>query len=59
MENSLSDEQKAIQQYKDGLSLGYTKGIKEIYQAAGVSFDFSAQNMKSLAEITLNYLTNL
>ncbi|MBK7130774.1 MAG: M3 family oligoendopeptidase [Crocinitomicaceae bacterium] len=57
--NSLSDEQKAIQQYKDGLSLGYTKGIKEIYQAAGVSFDFSAQNMKSLAEITLNYLTNL
>ena len=41
---------KAIQQYKDALSLGYTKSIPEIYATAGVQFDFSKNNVKKLVE---------
>jgi len=54
--NSLSDEKKAIDNYKKGLSLGYTKDIKSIYKTSGVDFDFSAENIKSLAQNVLQYL---
>lgn len=54
--NSLQDERTAIEQYKAGLALGYTKDIKSIYNAAGVSFDFSAATIKKLAELILNQL---
>ena len=33
---------KALEQYIDALQLGYTRPIPEIYQAAGIRFDFSA-----------------
>lgn len=36
-----SDPVKAIANYKKALSLGYTKSIGEIYEAAGIRFDFS------------------
>lgn len=57
--NSLTDEKTAIEQYKSGLSLGYTKDIKAIYKAAGISFDFSAENIKKLSESLLKYLNEL
>jgi oligoendopeptidase F len=57
--NALQNEAQAITHYKQGLALGYTRDIKSIYKAAGVSFDFSAGNIKSLAEVTLNYLDGL
>jgi oligoendopeptidase F len=37
-----------VQQYKDALALGYTKTIGEIYETAGVKFDFSATYIKEL-----------
>jgi oligoendopeptidase F len=39
--NYLQHGNKAIEQYKNALSLGYTKSIGEIYQKAGIKFDFS------------------
>lgn len=57
--NALENEKSAIENYKKGLALGYTRDIKSIYKAAGVEFDFSAENIRSLAEVTLKYLGNL
>ncbi|MBI3134328.1 MAG: M3 family oligoendopeptidase [Bacteroidetes bacterium] len=57
--NALQEEKQAIENYKKGLALGYTKDIKSIYKAAGVSFDFSAGNINALAEVTLTYLEKL
>jgi len=48
--NSKSDFKKAIEDYKNALSLGYTKSIPEIYKTAGVTFDFSRKNISELAE---------
>lgn len=46
--NYKNDPKKAIQQYKDALKLGYTKPIGEIYETAGISFDFSTEYVKDL-----------
>jgi oligoendopeptidase F len=48
--NSKTDFKKAIEDYKNALKLGYTKSIPEIYKTAGITFDFSQQNVKELAE---------
>lgn len=47
--NYRKDPKKAIQQYKNALSLGYTKPIDEIYKAAGIRFDFSNEYVAELA----------
>jgi oligoendopeptidase F len=47
--NSIQDQLRAVQSYKEALKLGYTKTIPEIYQTAGVKFDFSEQYLKDLA----------
>jgi oligoendopeptidase F len=46
--NFLADKKVAIQQYKEALSLGYTKTIGEIYQTAGIEFNFTATYIKEL-----------
>ena len=48
--NYKENPEKGLQQYLDALKLGYTKTIKEIYEAAGIKFDFSAAYVKELAE---------
>ena len=57
--NSREDEKLAIEQYKKGLSLGYTRDIKQIYKTAGVEFDFSGNYINNLAGNILDYLTML
>ena len=47
--NYLKDKRTGIEAYKAGLSLGYTQPISEIYRKAGISFDFSSENIKNLA----------
>lgn len=42
--------QQAIENYKRGLALGYTKSIPEIYKAAGIKFDFSPAYVKELMD---------
>ena len=46
--------EKALQQYKDALSLGYTKSIPEVYEAAGIVFDFSTDYVSELASFLQN-----
>jgi oligoendopeptidase F len=45
---------EAMLAYKKALSLGYTCTIPELYQAANVSFDFSASYIQSLMDFVLD-----
>ncbi len=47
--NYKENPEKGLQQYLDALKLGYTKTIKEIYETAGIKFDFSASYVAELA----------
>jgi oligoendopeptidase F len=42
--------QQAVANYKKALALGYTKSIPEIYEAAGIRFDFSSGYVKELMD---------
>jgi oligoendopeptidase F len=46
--NYKQDPEKALNQYLAALKLGYTKPIKEIFETAGVKFDFSQAYIKEL-----------
>ncbi|MCX6185434.1 MAG: M3 family oligoendopeptidase [Bacteroidetes bacterium] len=46
--NYIADKAKAITQYKEALSLGYTKTIGEIYKTAGIEFNFTESYIKEL-----------
>ncbi|MGA9649454.1 M3 family oligoendopeptidase, partial [Pedobacter sp.] len=48
--NYKENPQKALEQYLAALSLGYTKPMNEIYETAGIKFDFSAEYVKELAQ---------
>jgi len=41
---------EGLKGYKNALALGYTKSISEIYEAAGIRFDFSTAYIKTLAD---------
>ena len=45
--NYKQDPVKAIEQYMAALKLGYTRSIPEIYEAAGIKFDFSQRYVNS------------
>lgn len=57
--NSLEDKPKAIESYKKALELGYTRSIPEIYSTAGINFDFTEANIKTLAAFVQEQLANL
>ena len=57
--NFKSNNQKAIQAYKNALSLGYTRSIPEIYQTADIQFDFSAEYVSDLANFVQRELDKL
>ncbi|MBP6625054.1 MAG: M3 family oligoendopeptidase [Chitinophagaceae bacterium] len=44
------DKESTLNNYMRGLSKGYTQTLKELYSTAGISFDFSANNVKALSE---------
>lgn len=44
------DPEKALLNYKEALSLGNTKSLYEVYEAAGIKFDFSAEMVKELMD---------
>ncbi|RDC55031.1 M3 family oligoendopeptidase [Pedobacter chinensis] len=50
---------KALDQYLAALSLGYTKPMNEIYETAGIKFDFSADYVKELAQFVKEELEKL
>lgn len=57
--NYRENPKRALQQYLDALKLGYTKTIREIYETAGIRFDFSAGYVKELAEFVKGEMDKL
>jgi oligoendopeptidase F len=57
--NYKKDKNKALQQYKDALSLGYSKTIGDIYKTAGIAFDFSQPYIKEVMLFVKNELKKL
>ncbi|MEL6593205.1 MAG: M3 family oligoendopeptidase [Bacteroidota bacterium] len=45
---------QGLQQYLDALALGYTRTIPEIYEAAGIRFDFSADYVAQSVDFCLD-----
>jgi oligoendopeptidase F len=48
--NYRKDPELALDNYERALSLGYTRSIAEIYEAAGIRFDFSQQYLNELMQ---------
>lgn len=57
--NYKTDPEKGLSQYLAALSLGYTKPMNEIYETAGIKFDFSAAYVKELADFVKEELEKL
>jgi len=57
--NYKENPEKALQQYLDALSLGYSKPINEIYETAGIKFDFSLSYVEELADFVKDELQKL
>jgi oligoendopeptidase F len=57
--NYLENPARTLKQYKDALSLGYTCTIAEMYEAAGVRFDFSDDYIRDLAGFVSRKLEEL
>jgi oligoendopeptidase F len=57
--NFKQDKKQALEQYKNALALGYTKSIPEVYEAAGVKFDFSVVMIKDLMDFVQKEMAKL
>jgi oligoendopeptidase F len=57
--NYKENKKSAIEQYMAALKLGYTRSIPEIYETAGIKFDFSASYISSLAAFLLEEIEKL
>ncbi|SDM07836.1 M3 family oligoendopeptidase [Pedobacter antarcticus] len=57
--NYRENPEKALQQYLAALALGYTKPMKEIYETAGIKFDFSSAYIAELAAFVREELEKL
>lgn len=53
------DPESALSDYKAALELGYTKSIGEIYERAGIRFDFSSEYVRELADFVYREWKNL
>ena len=49
-QNAKKDRRQAVAQYRQGLSLGGSKPLPELFSAAGIKFDFSYETMAPLVE---------
>ncbi|WP_423147286.1 M3 family oligoendopeptidase [Rubrolithibacter danxiaensis] len=57
--NYKQNPQQGLEKYLNALKLGYTKSIREIYETAGIKFDFSADYVKELAQFIKSELAKL
>lgn len=53
------DPDRALAGYMAALSLGHTAGIREVYEAAGIRFDFSAARIQELMDFVGTELEEL
>ena len=57
--NFKENPEKGLDNYLNALKLGYTKTIREIYETAGVRFDFSAAYVQELVNFVQDELAKL
>ncbi len=57
--NYKENPEMGLQKYLEALKLGYTKTIKEIYETAGIEFNFSADYVKELTQFIQQELHKL
>ncbi len=57
--NYREDPEKAVADYKAALELGYTRPISEIYERAGIAFDFSQNYVAELGKFVQSELEML
>jgi oligoendopeptidase F len=57
--NSRKDRAKALSEYHRGLSLGGSRPLPELFQAAGCRFDFSRETVKPLVNLISTELQKL
>lgn len=57
--NYKKDPAKALTDYKNALSLGYTKSIPEIYETAGLKFDFSQSALEDISKNLIDSINAL
>ncbi|MDP4806291.1 MAG: M3 family oligoendopeptidase [Crocinitomicaceae bacterium] len=57
--NSLENYPTAIANYKKALALGYTTSMSDIYETAGVPFDFSSERLQTLARFIQEQLKKM
>jgi len=50
------DQQGALEKYKNFLKLAYAKPVREVYETAGIPFDFSIEYVSELADFLRNEL---
>jgi oligoendopeptidase F len=54
-----NDQQKALTNYINALSLGGTKPLPQLYEAAGLKFDFSPDHIKTLMDFVKTEMDQL
>jgi len=57
--NYKRNPQKALEQYEAALTLGYTKTIPQIYETAGIEFNFSLEYVEELGAFVTDELHQL
>lgn len=57
--NSKKDKPGALQAYLSGLSLGGSRSLPELFQAAGCRFDFSRETLKPLVQLVRTEMAKL
>jgi oligoendopeptidase F len=57
--NSKKDKARALREYQQGLALGGSKTLPELFSAAGCHFDFSSQTVRPLVQLVQNELAKL
>jgi len=57
--NYRENPEKAIQEYRNALGLGYSKTLPELYKAADIEFNFSASYIESLVNFVLGEIRSM
>jgi oligoendopeptidase F len=57
--NYRENPEKALESYLNALALGHTAGIREVYETAGIRFDFSGDNIRSLMDFVREEMERL
>lgn len=57
--NFRNDPETALQKYLEALQAGYTRPIPEIYEKAGIRFDFSSNYVREIVDFTVGEIDKL